>query len=417
MPSASMHDPAGLLRRLPAQGSDQDLELGGLVGLGLFLLLVLSGRDLDLLPSPVRLALVLAWPFVAYAFAVSGRLWVPVGYIVVGALALRLNELLGYGGSDVLDATFEGIGVLLGGASPYGHFYTMTRPPGQPLPYPPAALLLHLPGYLLAGKTGVFVNEAAFAGLTLALLGRLAARVSLTLGLPALAVYAALGNMIYTSADGSNDTSTGAVLLLAVVAAAWAWHRGWDPRGVTAAGLAAAMALATKQTTLFVVLLLAVAIWQMAGRRVALRYLGVGAVLLLAISVPFLWLGPVEYLHGLVAFAGVHLDVYGWNIWTLAQSLRLPVLEPESAAIVNIVLTLAALVVVLRRRISSIVQATFFGTLVTLVLFLTARWESVSYFAMIAPLILALPLLAVWTARGPTRPTFPTSAQPDIEPV
>jgi hypothetical protein len=403
---------AGLIRRLPAQGSDHDLELGGLLGLGLFLLLVLSGRDLDLLPSPVRLALVLAWPFVAYAFAVSGRSWIPVGYIVAGALALRLNELLGYGGSDVLDATFEGIGVLLGGASPYSHTYTMTHPPGQPMPYPPAALLLHLPGYLLAGKLGVFINEAAFAGLTLALLGGLAARVSWTLGLPALAVYASLGNMVYTSADGSNDTSTGALLLLAVMAAAWAWDRGWDPRSVAAAGLAAALALATKQTTVFVVLLLAIAVWQMAGRRVATRYMGAGGALLLAISVPFLWLGPVEYLRGLVAFAGIHLDVYGWNIWTFAQALHLPVLEPEPAAIVNIVLTLGALAVVLRRRISGVVQATFFGTLVTLVLFLTARWESLSYFAMIAPLILALPLLAVWTARAPGTP-----AQPANEPA
>jgi 4-amino-4-deoxy-L-arabinose transferase-like glycosyltransferase len=376
----------------------------------------------------VRLALVLAWPFVAYAFVVSGRAWIPVGYIVGGALALRLNELLGYGGSDVLDATFEAIGVFLGGASPYGHTYTMTRPPGQPMPYPPAALLLHLPGYLLAGKLGVFINEAVFGGLTLALLGGLAARVSWTLGLPALAVYATLGNMVYTSADGSNDTSTGAVLLLAVIATAWAWDRGWDGRRVAIAGLAAALALATKQTTLFVVLLLAIAVWQMAGRRVATRYLGVGAALLLAISVPFLWLGPVEYLRGLVAFTGVHVDVYGWNIWTFARNLHLPVLDPEPAAIVNILLTLGSLAVVLRHRISSLVQATFFGTLVTLVLFLTARWESVSYFAMIAPLILALPLLAVWSARGPgtsvastppaePTPTLPTSAEPATEPA
>jgi hypothetical protein len=126
---------------------------------------------------------------------------------------------------------------------------------------------------------------------------------------------------------------------------------------------------------------------------------------LLVISVPFLLLDPIEYLHGLVAFAGVHLDVYGWNIWTFARGLDLPVLDVEPAAILNIVLTLATLLVVLRQRMSSVVHATFFGTLVTLVLFLTARWDSFSYFAMIAPLLLALPLLAVWTARGPSATT------------
>ena len=57
-------DSRALVYQLPAQGSERDLELGGLIGLGLFLLLVLTGRDQDLLPSPVRLGLVLAWPFV-----------------------------------------------------------------------------------------------------------------------------------------------------------------------------------------------------------------------------------------------------------------------------------------------------------------------------------------------------------------
>lgn len=415
-PRSAGVDPAGLLRRLPRQGSEHDLELGGLLGLGLLLLLVLTGRDLDLLPSPVRLSIVLAWPVVVYAFAISGRAWMPVGFVVVAAVALRLNELLAYGGSDVLDATTEGLGVLLSGASPYGHYYTMTSPQGQPMPYPPAALLLHLPGYLLGGKLGVFLNEAAFAGVTMAVLAGLAARVSWTLGLPALAVYASLGNMIYTSADGSNDTSTGATLILAVVALIWAWDGGWDRRRMLVAGLAAALALATKQTTIFVVLLLAVAAWQMAGRRVAARYIGIVAAALLAVSVPFLLLGPIEYLRGLVAFAGVHMDVYGWNIWSFAQGMQLPVLDVAPAAVLNVGLTITALVIVLRHRMSSVVHATFFGTLITLVLFLTARWSSFSYFAMIAPLLLALPLLAAWTARGPTVTAGPdAAADPDFE--
>ena len=61
------------------------------------------------------MALVLAWPLVTFGFIVSGRAWLPLGYIVIGALGLRLDELRGYGGSDVLDAVTEGIGVLLAG--------------------------------------------------------------------------------------------------------------------------------------------------------------------------------------------------------------------------------------------------------------------------------------------------------------
>jgi len=398
---------AELYRRLPTPRSADDLELGGLLGLSLFLLIVLSGRDLDLLPSPVRLALVLSWPIVVYAFVVSGRASIPVAYIVLGAIGLRLNELQGYGGSDVLDSVFEAIGVLLAGSSPYGHSYTMTQPPGSPMPYPPATLLLHLPGHLLAGKDGVFYNEAATAGVVIAALVALAARVSWTLGLPALAAYAALGNLVYTSADGSNDTSTGAMLLLAVLAVAWAWDGGWDGQRVRIAGLAAALALATKQSSLFVVVLLAIAVWQMAGRRSAALYVGAAGVLLLALSIPFLLLGPVEYVRSLTAFAGVHEDIYGWTIWAFAQGMGWPVLDVPEARLVNIVLTLGALLAVTRYRLSSIALATAFGVLVTLVLFLTARWMSFAYFAMVTPIILVLPLLAAWAARGPTTPVEP----------
>jgi hypothetical protein len=395
-------DPALLVRRLPAPGSDHDLELGGLLGLGLFFALVISGRDLDLLPSPVRMALVLAWPFVTYAFVATGRSWIPVGYIIVGAVGLRLAELQGYGGSDVLDAVWEGIGVLLSGASPYSHYYEHTQPPGWPVPYPPLMFLAHLPGYLIAGKDGVFYNEAAFSFLPLAIFAGLAARLSWTLGLPARAAYAASGNIVFGAADGSSETGTGALLLLAVVAAAWAWDGGWDDLRVRIAGLAAALPLAMKQSTLFVVVLLAVAVWQMAGRRAGLRYVGSAAILLFALSIPLLLLGPLDYLTQLASVTGFHEDVYGWNVWIFAQSLGWPVPDVMLGRLITIVATLAALLVVTRYRMSSISLATLMGILVTMVLFLSARWTSFIYYVLLEPVLFAIPLLAVWAARGPT---------------
>jgi hypothetical protein len=395
-------DPASFVRRLPVPGSGHDLELGGLLGLGLFFALVLSGRDLDLLPTPARMALLLAWPFVTYAFIVTGRSWIPVGYIVIGAIGLRLAELQGYGGSDSLDAIWEGIGVLLAGASPYSHVYEFTQPPGWPVPYPPLMFLTHIPGYLLAGKDGVFYNEAAFSLLTLAILTGLAARLSWTVGLPALAAYAASGNIVYAAADGSVDTGAGALLLLAVLAVAWAWDGGWDDLRVRIAGLAAALPLAMKQSTFFVVVLLAVAVWQMAGRRAGLHYVRSATVLLLALSIPLLLLGPVDYLTQLVSITGFHEDVYGWNIWVLAQSLGWPVPDVTIGRLITIVATLVALLVVTRYRISSIALATLMGVLVTMVLFLSARWTSFVYYVLLEPVLFAVPLLAVWAARGPS---------------
>jgi hypothetical protein len=395
-------DPVAFARRLPMPGSEHDLELGGLLGLGLFFALVISGRDLDLLPTPVRMALVLAWPLVTYAFVVTGRSWIPVGYIVIGAVGLRLAELQGYGGSDVLDAVWEGIGVLLSGASPYSHYYEHTQPPGWPVPYPPLMFLAHLPGYLMAGKDGVFYNEAAFAIIPLAIFTGLAARLSWTLGLPALAVYAASGNVVYGAADGSSETGAGAFLLLAVVAAAWAWDGGWDDLRVRIAGLAAALPLAMKQSTLFVIILVAVAVWQMAGRRAGLRYVGSAAVLLLALSIPLLLLGPIDYLTQLTSITGFHEDVYGWNVWVFAQSLGWPVPDVTVGRLITIVMTLAALLIVTRYRMSSIALATLMGILVTMVLFLSARWTTFIYYVLLEPVLFAVPLLAVWGARGPT---------------
>jgi hypothetical protein len=395
-------DPTVFARRLPVPGSDHDLELGGLLGLGLFFALVISGRDLDLLPSPVRMALVLVWPLVTYAFIATGRSWIPVSYIVIGAVGLRLAELQAYGGSDVLDAVWEGIGVLLGGASPYSHYYEHTQPPGWPVPYPPLMFLAHLPGYLLAGKDGVFYNEAAFSIIPLAIFVGLAARLSWTLGLPALAMYAASGNIVFGAADGSSETGAGALLLLAVVVVAWAWDGGWDDLRVRIAGLAAALPLAMKQTTLFVVVLLAMAVWQMAGRRAGLRYVGSAAVLLLALSIPLLLLGPIDYLTQLTSITGFHEDVYGWNVWVLAQSLGWPVADVTAGRLITIAVTLGALLVVTRYRMSSIALATLMGIMVTMVMFLTARWTSFIYYVLLEPVLFAVPLLAIWAARGPT---------------
>jgi hypothetical protein len=412
-------DPAAFLRRLPTPGSDHDLELGGLLGLGLFFALVISGRDLDLLPTPVRMALVLAWPIVTWAFIASGRSWIPVGYMVIGAVGLRLAELQGYGGSDALDAVWEGIGVLLAGDSPYSHLYEHTQPPGWPVPYPPLMFVTHLPGYVVAGKDGVFYSEAAFSLLALAIFVGLAARLSWTLGLPALAAYAASGNIVYGAADGSLETSSGALLLVAIIAAAWAWDGGWDDRRVRIAGLAAALPLAMKQSTLFVVILLAVAVWQMAGRRAGLRYVGSAVILLAAMSIPFLVLGPLDYLSQLISITGFHQDVYGWNVWVMAQSLGWPVPDVAVARLLTIVITLAALLVVTRYRMSSIGLATLMGILVTMVLFLSARWTSFIYFVLIEPALFAVPLLAVWAARGPTiaAPTDDASNEPGSNPA
>jgi uncharacterized membrane protein len=262
--------------------------------------------------------------------------------------------------------------------------------------------LSHLPGYLLAGKDGVFANETFFSIATVFILVGLTMKLSWTVGLPAVAIVAASGNIVFGSADGSLESGAGVFLLLAIVAAAWAWDGGWTDRRVLIAGVAAALPLAMKASTLFVIVLLAIAVWQMAGRRSGLRYAGSAAIVLFVISIPFLILSPVDYLVQLASVTGLHVDVYGWNVWVMAQSLGWPVPGVAEARVITVVATLAALLLVTRYRMSSIALATLMGVLVTMVLFLSARWTTFIYYVLIEPALLAVPLLAVWAARGPS---------------
>ena len=368
-------------------------RLGAYLAMSAFLFLVLAGCGFDPARSPVRTALVLTWPVALLAFVVTGRASAIATYLLGGGLALRLAGLPGGGGSDVLAATNEAIATLLAGGNPYDHFYAATRPAGSPFPYPPVQLLIHLPGHLVAGLDGVQVTELAFAAVVMILFTGLARRISWTAGLPALGIYASAADLVNLTVDGSNDTSAGAALLVAVLAFAWAWERGWADRYLVGAGAAAALALGTKQSTLLVILVLAIALWQVAGHRATLRYVGSALLVLAFVSLPFLAMGPLVYLRGLVSFAAVHEDVYGWNIWVLARSLGWPVADVGPAFVIELALTAAALIVAAIHRYRDVAAATAAGILVTLVPLLTARWTTYAYFAMVAPVALAVPLL------------------------
>ena len=213
-----------------AAADDKSIDMtraAGTAALGIFLLLTISGRGQDLLPSPARMALVLAWPAALLLYALSNRVSVVVGYCIAGGFVLRWVDFFPGGGSDVLPATAEAIATTLAGGNPYAHWYASERPPSDNFPYPPIEMLIHLPGYLVAGLTGVRFTEVIAALLVMVAFVWLARRVSITAALPALALYAALPNLVNLSVDAGNDTSTGAMLLLAVLAAAWAAERGF----------------------------------------------------------------------------------------------------------------------------------------------------------------------------------------------
>lgn len=377
------------------------VRVAGFLALGAFLMLLISGRSVDLLGSTPRMGLVLAWGVVAAAFWITGRVSVVVAYLVFGGMLLRWVELpdAGRGPSDVLAAIDEALEVWFAGGNPYDHVYLRTRPPGQPMPYPPGALLLHLPGYLIAGLHGLQLTQFALAGVAMGTLAWLGARLSWLVGLPALALYAGASNLVLLATDGSNDTGTGAVLLLAVVALMWAIDRGADEVSLIFAGMVAALAVSTKQIALPIALGLAIYVVRALGWQRSWRYLAGAGTVLLLMSIPFLVWGPVTYVEGLFSFLGVHDDIYGWNIWAFGQGFDITPWDEAAAGVLNIICSLAALVVLLLLPLRSLAGGVLAGLIVLTVMLFTARWTTYAYFALMAPLVLAIPALTIWEGR------------------
>lgn len=376
------------------------MEVGGWLALGIFGLLLLAGRGGDLLPSPARMLLLLAWPLVAVAFVWTRRLILVVAYCVAGGFLLRWVEFWPGGGSDVLPAVTEWIQTFTKGGNPYDHYYVSTRPPGDPVPYPPIQFLAHLPGYLLAGHAGVRFTEVAAAIGVMTAFAVLAWRGAWSTALPAVALYAGLPNLINLSVDAGNDTGTGAVLLLAVLGTWWATTHDFDDRSSRAAGLTAALALGMKQSTLFVVILLAAYVWRRGGRSAFVQFAFACATILGVVSAVFLLRDPLAYLHALASFAGVHSSIYGWNLWVFLDQMHVPLASDADGVLLQVAIAIVASALAVLVPIRRIGPAVAVGIALTLLVLFSARWTAYSYFAMVAPLVLLLPVLVSWERRA-----------------
>jgi hypothetical protein len=157
--------------------------------------------------TPPRVA-VLALIVVAVTLAISLRWRVAGGAIVVlliVGLALRAVPSSGY--SDVLTVTEAATREMLAGGNPYGHGYEASFPPGAPFAYGPLALLWYLPSLAQPVRLELLASVIVLG--LLALRGR-------PLG---LAIYAVTPAFVVATGDGSNDTTAGLLILVALLAA------------------------------------------------------------------------------------------------------------------------------------------------------------------------------------------------------
>ncbi len=322
--------------------------------LGLVIGIVLAAQANTNRPLGIVVALALA---VVLALAIRWRVgWLVVGALLLAGVALRL-DLLHAGVSDVLTVTRSAIEVALSGGNPYGIGYPSSSPPGAPFPYGPLAILWYLPFRDDPVRLEFAVSLAIL--IVLALRGR-------PIG---LAVYALALPLLLLASDGSNDTSAGLLLLVALVAL---------PRSPLAGGALLAVAAAFKPYA--VAWLPALLAWAPQP-----GLLGFAAVSVVAWSPVLLGWGLPAFLESFFRAQSLHGGPY-YSLGAWVQSVTRSAVPAETFERLRLLLGgLAALVTLPFVRSGRGVIAA--GLLVYLVTLYTGYWSTYAYLATIAPVV------------------------------
>lgn len=289
---------------------------------------------------------------------VSMRLAIaPVAVLVLMGVGLALRHAaVGGGWSDVMLVTDAAIGRMLDGASPYGVGYQVSIPPGAPFAYGPVALLWYLPGHGDPGRMETLLTMLMVV--VLAMRGR-------PLG---LCLYATLPPLLVTATDGSNDTSAGILILLALLVA---------QRLPIAGGALLAVAAAFKP-------------YALAWLVPLLAYAGVAgplAAFLVGSAVAWGWAvvawGPRPIADSLAQAEGVHAVPYYSLAWVAQDLWRMPE-TAWSALRYALGLAVTAIGWLEVRTARSFVVV---GCAVFLVTLFGGWWSTFAYLAALAPVV------------------------------
>jgi len=275
--------------------------------------------------------------------------------LLLAGLALRAAAV-GGGWSDVLIVTQAAIRTMLDGSNPYGIGYAQSVPPGAPFAYGPLALLWYLPSLGDPGRLELL--------LTMGLLGVFAIR-----GRPlGLALFATLPALLVTATDGSNDTSAGVLLLVALLAA---------QRAPVLGGALLALAAAFKPYALAWLLPL------LAYGGIPLPLLAFVLVSLLAWGWAVVAWGAGPILDSLRRADGVHSQAYYSLAWVVSDLHFMP----ESAWAVTRYVAGGLTAIVGWAWVRTARSFVVVGIAVFLVTLFTGWWSTFAYLAAIAPVV------------------------------
>ncbi len=308
-------------------------------------------------------------------------------YAVLIAAAERLGREPLVGASDVIPATAEAIGTLLRGENPYTHVMQVTIPVGSPLVYPPGEFLFYTPTFLLGGD--ISRVETWTGILTVAVLALAGFRVGHgAAALPAM-LYATWGIAAFRTVDGGNDVSAAFLVVVALVALAFASSsdRATRAGAFALSALALGWALAFKQ--------FAVLVFPLVLRHLAVsgapwkRYGAAAAAVAAAFIVPFLLWAPGPFLAQQVQALTFHDTVWGANLpHLLSRSIDVAPLLP-AFFLLEIGLTAAALTMAILAPDPSLGRAAIYAAGVVSLPLLLARWTTQSYYVYAATIAAA----------------------------
>lgn len=339
------------LLRLPPRGRSG----GWLLALGIALVLAIQ----PIWPDRTAVGVAGAIALTLVAAARWQLRWVPVVVLVVCAIALRLS-VMGDEASDVSDVTRSAITVMTGGHNPYGIGYGTSQPAWAPFPYGPIALLWYLP----AASNPAFLELVVSAGL-LVYFGIRAAN-----GRPVgLAIFALAPPLVLAAMDGSNDTSAGLMILVALVVAA--------KRPLVGAGI---LAVAVAFKPYAIAWLPPLAIW--AGLPALLAF---GVVSIVAWSpVLFVW-GPASYAKSLAMAQETHLRQAYWSLGAILDGIA-PGAGARALETLRYLVS-GAVAIVGGRRVRSIDGVIVVGTIVFVIAQFGGYFGSYVYLAAVAPVL------------------------------
>ncbi|MFN8623829.1 MAG: hypothetical protein U0869_24065 [Chloroflexota bacterium] len=275
--------------------------------------------------------------------------------LVVAGVGLRV--LAPYGGfSDVLQVVQAAVRLALAGGNPYGHGYAESFPPGAPYAYGPVALAWYAPAVDHIRTFELVVSCAMVV--VLGLRGRIVG----------LAIYAVLAPLLVTSGDGSNDTSAGILLLLALLVAV---------RSPIWGGFLIAIAAGFKPYA---------AAWLpplLAYGGLVWPLIAFVAGSLLAWGVAALWWHPTPILESFRKADAVHATPYYSLGWILGGANLMPEWAWQAFRLV-----LGAIVAVIGYfQVHTARSFIVTGAVIYLITLYTGWWSTFAYLAAMAPVI------------------------------